>query len=87
MEGTEQTKKELAELKAKQQEMFNQMQEQIQNLMTRVLEAQAERLTLSPPQIEGAENMTPGELFVELLNQGYTVPLDKSPHAYVNKEK
>ena len=71
----EETKKELAELKAKQEEGFKEMEEKIESLRKlalrqsfRVIEKEVE--ANPPPYIEGAEKMTVHEVLFELQKRG-----------------
>lgn len=81
------TEKRLAELEAQQQERFKQMQEQFESFKSQIIKSEVDRLTLFPPVIEDADKKIPIQILKELFDKGYTtVPLDKSPHAYVRSE-
>jgi hypothetical protein len=86
----EQNKRELAELKAQQQEQFKEMQEKIESLRElswkkafRVLELEEKAKRLPPPYIENADKMNLPEILVELSDRGYgCIPIGDAADLY-----
>jgi hypothetical protein len=84
IQEAEQTKRELTELKAKQQEGFKEMQEKmkaqqehIEGLVKLALKQsfrviEQEVAVKPPPYVEDAANKTPQELLLKLKEKGYT---------------